>query len=41
MKKKLLGEGLIDRLKYRKQVGLINIGKKTIVAKGQKLIIEE
>ena len=40
LKSKINGEGLIDRLKYRKSVGLINIGKKAIVQKGQKLIIE-
>ena len=31
LKQKINGEGLIDRLKYRKSVGLINVGKKSIV----------
>ena len=34
LKKKITGEALIDRLKYRKQVGLLSIGKKAIVEKG-------
>ena len=34
LKIKINGEGLLDRLKYRKQVGLINVGKKAIVQKG-------
>ena len=31
LKKKINGEALIDRLKYRKQIGLLSIGKKAIV----------
>ena len=41
LKKRIQGESIIDRLKYRKQVGLVNIGKKSIVQKGQKVVIEE
>ena len=36
LKKKITGEALIDRLKYRKSVGLLSIGKKAVVQKGQK-----
>ena len=31
LKKKITGEALIDRLKYRKSVGLLSIGKKAVV----------
>ena len=41
LKKRIQGESIIDRLKYRKQVGLVNMGRKSIVQKGQKVVIEE
>jgi len=41
LKKRIQGDSVIDRMKYRKQVGLINMGRKQIVQKGQKVIVEE
>ena len=41
LKKKIQGESIIDRLKYRKQVGLVNMAKKSIVKKGEKIVLEE
>ena len=41
LKKRIQGDSVIDRLKYRKQVGLVNMGRKQIVQKGQKVILEE
>ena len=40
LKKKLEGEGMIKRLKYRKQVNNFMTGKRPVIAKHEKMKLE-